>query len=66
MVRCTAPAPRSLTYHLRSIPSFVWSGLSPEKLFFQTAYIRLFPNEPISTFQRWHLTQLSPQAALLK
>ena len=39
---------------------------SPEKLFFETAYIRLFPNEPISTFQRWHLTQLSPQAALLK
>lgn len=39
---------------------------SPEKLFLETAYVRLFPNEPISTFQRWHLTQLSPQAALLK
>ena len=39
---------------------------SPEKLFFQTAYVRVFPNEPISTFQRWHLVQLSPQAALLK
>jgi hypothetical protein len=39
---------------------------SPEKLFLQTAYVRLFPNDPISTFQRWHLTLLSPQAALLK
>jgi hypothetical protein len=39
---------------------------SPEKLFFQMAYIRLLPNEPISTFQRWHLLLLSPQAAVLK
>jgi hypothetical protein len=28
---------------------------SPEKLYFQTACVRLIPNEPISTFQRWHL-----------
>jgi len=39
---------------------------APEKLYLQTAYVRAFPNEPISTFQRWHLVQLSPQAALLK
>ena len=39
---------------------------SPEKLFFQTAFIRLLPSEPITTFQRWHLVILSPQAALLK
>jgi hypothetical protein len=39
---------------------------SPEKLFFETAYVRLIPNEPISTFQRWHLLILSPQAAVLK
>ena len=39
---------------------------SPEKLFLQTAYVRLFTNEPISTFQRWHLLYLSPQAAILK
>lgn len=39
---------------------------SPEKLFLQTAYVRLIPNEPISTFQRWHLLVLSPQAALLR
>lgn len=39
---------------------------SPEKLYLQTAYVRLIPNEPISTFQRWHLLLLSPQAAVLK
>ena len=40
--------------------------VSPEKLFLQTAAVRLIPNEPISTFQRWHLLLLSPQAAVLK
>src|SRR6185436_2252400 len=40
--------------------------LTPEKLYIQTAYIRLLPNEPISTFPRWHLLNLSPQAALLR
>ncbi|HAF21387.1 MAG TPA: hypothetical protein DCK93_00500 [Blastocatellia bacterium] len=39
---------------------------SPEKLYLQTAYVRLIPNEPISTFQRWHRLLLSPQAAVLK
>ncbi len=39
---------------------------SPEKLFFETAFVRLIPNEPITTFQRWHLVILSPQAAVLK
>jgi len=39
---------------------------SPEKLYLQTAYVRLFPNEPINNFQRWHLLILSPQAAVLK
>jgi hypothetical protein len=39
---------------------------SPERLFFETAYVRLLPNEPITTFRRWHLLVISPQAALLK
>ena len=39
---------------------------SPEKLYFQTAYVRLMPNDTISTFQRWHLVVLSAQAAVLK
>jgi hypothetical protein len=38
----------------------------PEKLFLQTAYVRLLPNDSISTFQRWHLLFISPQAAVLK
>jgi len=39
---------------------------SPDKLFFETAYVRLMPNDTITTFQRWHLLILSPQAAVLK
>ena len=39
---------------------------SPEMLYFQTAYVRLMPGETINTFQRWHLLNLSAQAAILK
>lgn len=39
---------------------------SPEKLYFETAFIRLIPNDPITSFQRWHLLMLSPQAAAIK
>jgi cytoskeletal protein RodZ len=39
---------------------------SPERLYFQTAYVRLMPGEAINTFQRWHSLQLSAQAAVLK
>jgi hypothetical protein len=39
---------------------------SPDKLYIQTAYVRIMPNEPINTFQRWHLLSLSAQAAVLK
>ena len=39
---------------------------SPERLYFQTAYVRLMPNEAINTFQRWHVLNLSAQAAVLK
>jgi len=38
---------------------------APEKLYIQTAYIRLRPYEAY-TFPRWHLVFLSPQAAILK
>ena len=37
----------------------------PEALYFQTAYVRVAP-ETINTFQRWHLLNLSAQAAILK
>ena len=47
-------------------PAIRLEWTSPEKLFFETAYVRLFRDGPINTFQRWHLVGLSPQAALLK
>ena len=39
---------------------------TPEKLYIQTAYVRLMHSETINTFPRWHLVVLSPQAAILK
>lgn len=54
----------SLPASFNPIVSLHWP--SPEKLYVQTAYVRLGPSEPINTFQRWHLVILSPQAALLK
>jgi len=39
---------------------------SPEMLYFQTAYVRLMRSETINTFQRWHLLNISAQAAVLK
>jgi hypothetical protein len=39
---------------------------TPESLYFQTAFVRLMANETINTFQRWHLLNLSAQAAVLK
>ena len=39
---------------------------SPDRLFIQTAYIRIYPAQAISNFQRWHLLHLSAQAAVLK
>jgi hypothetical protein len=39
---------------------------TPDKLFLQTAYVRVLPSETINTFQRWHLLLISPQAAVLR
>lgn len=39
---------------------------TPDTLYFQTAYVRLMPNEPINTFQRWHVLNITAQAAILK
>jgi hypothetical protein len=46
------------------IVRLVWT--TPERLYLQTAYVRVLPNDSISTFQRWHLLYLSPQAEILK
>ncbi len=39
---------------------------SPEALYLQTAFVRVYANETINTFQRWHRLSLSAQAAVLK
>jgi len=39
---------------------------SPEIIYLQTAYVRVYTNETINTFQRWHRLSLSPQAAVLR
>jgi hypothetical protein len=38
---------------------------SPETLYFKTAYVLVRPSETINTIQRWHLLNLSAQAAFL-
>ena len=38
---------------------------TPEKMYLETAFIRLF-NEPVHTWSRWHLVTFSPQAVVLK
>ena len=47
-------------------PIITLEWVSPDKLYFQTAYVRLLQNETINTFPRWHLIALSPQAAVLR
>jgi hypothetical protein len=47
-------------------PAIRLEWTSPEKLFFETAYVKLLRDGPITTFQRWHLLQLTPQATVLK
>ncbi len=39
---------------------------SPETIYAQTAFVRIYPSESINTFQRWHRLTLSPQAAVLR
>jgi len=58
------PTATSVPASFNPIVRLEWK--SPEKLFLQTAYVRLLPTEAITTFQRWHLLNLSAQAAVLK
>lgn len=57
-------APGGIPVSFNPIIRLEW--ISPDKVYFETAYVRLMPSESISTFQRWHLLSLSPQAAALK
>jgi hypothetical protein len=57
------PAPAEILASFNPIVRLEWPA--PEKLYIQTAYVRLRPYEAY-TFSRWHLVFLSPQAAILK
>lgn len=63
-----APTPASTTSSIPAsfnpIVRLEWP--SPERLYFQTAFVRIMPSEVIKTFPRWHLLNLSAQAAILK
>jgi hypothetical protein len=67
-VASTSPAPQSSSQGVPAsfnpIVRLEWP--SPERLYFQTAYILMLPNEPLITFPRWHVLQLSAQVAVLK
>jgi hypothetical protein len=60
----SATSSSSIPASFNPIVRLEWAA--PETLYFQTAYIRIIPNDPITTFQRWHLLTLSAQAAILR
>lgn len=61
-----SPTPAQPTTPASFNPIVKLEWTSPERLYIQTAYVRLMPSEAINTFQRWHLINLSAQAAILK
>ena len=52
-------------FHASFNPIVRLEWTAPEKLYLETAFVRLF-NEPVHTWSRWHLVTFSPQAAVLK
>ena len=60
----TQNASQSVPASFNPIVRLEWSA--PERLYFQTAYVLVLPNEVINTFPRWHVLNLSAQAAVLK
>jgi len=52
-------------FHASFNPIVRLEWTTPEKMYMETAFIRLF-NEPVHTWSRWHLVNFSPQAAVLK
>lgn len=56
---------RATAFHPSFNPIVRLEWPTPEKMYLETAFIRLF-NEPVHTWSRWHLVTLSPQAAVLK
>jgi hypothetical protein len=58
-------SPPSSDFHASFNPIVRLEWPTPDKLYLQTAYVRLY-NEPINTWKRWHLVSLSPQSAVLR
>jgi hypothetical protein len=61
--QANAPAITGVHASFNPIVRLEWP--TPDKMYLETAFIRLF-NEPVHTWSRWHLVTLSPQAVLLK
>lgn len=59
----TSPEP-SVPLSFNSIVRVEWS--QPETLYAQTGFMRIYANQTISNYLRWHTITLSPQAILLK
>jgi hypothetical protein len=59
----TPASPASLPVSFNPVVRLEWP--TPDKLYVETAYVSL-RSELIKTFSRWHLLNLSPQAAVLK
>jgi hypothetical protein len=55
----------SLAFHASFNPIVRLEWPTPEKMYIETAFIRLF-DPPVHTWSRWHLVSFSPQAAVLK
>lgn len=50
-------------YSFNPIVRVLWTD--DNTLFFKTAYVRVFPDRTVNTYQRWHSLHLSPQAMTL-
>ena len=61
----TAPAPSASSPPVSFNPIVRLEWPEDKTLFIQTAYVRIFPNDPVNNFPRWHTVHLSPQAAML-
>ena len=61
--QANAPAITGIHASFNPIVRLEWP--TPDKMYLETAFIRLF-NEPVNTWSRWHLVTFSHQAVLLK
>lgn len=61
----TQTNPAASGFHASFNPIVRLEWPTPEKMYIETAFIRLF-DPPIHTWSRWHLVTFSPQAAVLK